>query len=691
MSGDSGWHRSKGRETDGPDPRAGRPGGYGYPPAGDGYQVRYPQDGDWPQDDDYERPGQHEHGTPGGYGGQGGGHRDYDTADGYGGQADTGYYRQPRGYGGQPGYGSGGDDSSYGQGSRGSYGQDSYDSFRDDSYGRDGYGQDSYGAADPYGQAGRQTGHGSDTGHGWEQIGRNAADPYLGTGQSGHADAAYGAADTGSYGRSGPGTYDTLGAAPYSGWPGEDRQDRDDYAAGHSSYDPADSGVYDWADSGSFDRHDTGSFGRDRRQDRGRDEPVLPGRGQLSAGRDGYASWHDDPEDEPLWEPQDDEAWEDDGRHPGDRDRGGWDRGDRGGAYRGRKDRGKPPRRARGRVASSIALLIVLAVIGGAGFAGYRFIHSWIIHRYGDYTGPGTGTVKITVPQGASLVGLGPILLKENVIMALRPYDSAAGRAPNASSLQPGTYLLRHHMKSALVVQLLLSGKTRVNNTFTVYPDGRAADIASLLAKSTHLPLSQFLQIIDHPPAALGLPPWASGHTAEGFLFPDTYRLAPNQTPLQILQAMVADFKNRTASLKLPSAAASVYTTPFHIIVVASLIQAEGNATDFRQISRVVWNRLKDNMPLQFDSTVFYAMHKFGTAITQAEEKYPSPYNTYLHNGLPPGPIGSPGLAAIQAALHPVEGKNWLYFITDTKSPTHKTYFTASLAQFQKWQAQFQG
>jgi peptidoglycan lytic transglycosylase G len=120
------------------------------------------------------------------------------------------------------------------------------------------------------------------------------------------------------------------------------------------------------------------------------------------------------------------------------------------------------------------------------------------------------------------------------------------------------------------------------------------------------------------------------------------------------------------------------------------MVQAEGGRVqDFAGISRVAWNRLKFHKPLQFDSTVFYAMNKHGTAITLKDEKYASPYNTYLHTGLPPGPIGNPGLDAITAALHPVKA-HYLYFITDTRKKPYVTHFTNSLKQLQKWQQQFQ-
>jgi UPF0755 protein len=163
----------------------------------------------------------------------------------------------------------------------------------------------------------------------------------------------------------------------------------------------------------------------------------------------------------------------------------------------------------------------------------------------------------------------------------------------------------------------------------------------------------------------------------------------PGESPLKILQTMVSDFNKQVASIKLASAAPVVHTTPWHVLIVASMAQAESGPGDFGKVARVAWNRLIHHMALHFDSTVFYGLRIPGNqqaAATPAEVKKDTPYNTYLHPGLPPGPIGNPGLDAIKAALHPTDG-TWLYFITDLK--TQKTYFTASYAQFQKWESKF--
>jgi len=151
----------------------------------------------------------------------------------------------------------------------------------------------------------------------------------------------------------------------------------------------------------------------------------------------------------------------------------------------------------------------------------------------------------------------------------------------------------------------------------------------------------------------------------------------------------VLRFDQEAAAVNLSAAAKHVGLSPGQVIIMASLVQAEGGRlSDYPKIARVIYNRLNQSppMPLQLDTTVLYALHSTAPDVTIAQTQVNSPYNTYLHTGLPPGPIDSPGDAAIQAALHPAAG-NWTYFLTvDPK--TGLTLFTNSFTQFQQFQAQ---
>jgi UPF0755 protein len=122
------------------------------------------------------------------------------------------------------------------------------------------------------------------------------------------------------------------------------------------------------------------------------------------------------------------------------------------------------------------------------------------------------------------------------------------------------------------------------------------------------------------------------------------------------------------------------------LLIIASLIQAEGKLQDFRKISQVIQNRLKIGMPLQFDSTVHYIKKLRGNIFLSTQSTLiSSPYNTYKRYGLPPGPINNPGLSAMRAAMSPKPG-NWIYFITVAPSDTR---FTANLDEFNMWKVEY--
>ncbi|HYK30992.1 MAG TPA: endolytic transglycosylase MltG [Streptosporangiaceae bacterium] len=595
---------------------------------------------------------------------------------------------------GQDGYGQGSYGDSYGQGwqlgsqgdgydqggyGQGSYGQGGYGSYSDPGYGRDGYGRDP--EPDPYARGTYgQDGYGQD-----------------GYGQDGYGQAGYG------YRQDAP-TTDSYG--------------RDAYGRDNGYYSqPSDTGSYGRPDTGSFGRPDTGSFGRPDTGSFGATDGYLGGgqpdpfgsptsgvgrtgddNASFGVGQDagrGYDRWRDGADEADGWgsDAEHDGAWQDDAdsgllsrRFGDDSDAG------RGGRISPRRAaRLRRPKRLRGKFAFTAAILAGALVLGAVADFGYERFKAWHTSRYGDYTGAGTGEVRFIVQQGAVLSSLGPALVKAGVIMEVRPFDSAAAAATNASHLQPGIYLLHHKMSAADAVKYLLSSAHLVNDKVLIIEGTRASAIAQQLAKATGKPVSQFTQIIDHPPASLGLPSWAAGKTAEGFLFPDTYSVLPSMTPLQILQMMVTEFNHQIAAANLVGASHKVFTTPWHALIVASLIQAEaGRPSDFPKISRVVWDRLLQGMKLQFDSTVFYAMGKYGTAATAQQQNFPSPFNTYLHAGLPPAPIGNPGIAAIQAAVH-ASKTHYLYFVTDTRHKPYLTHFTASYQTFLQWKQEFEG
>jgi UPF0755 protein len=149
---------------------------------------------------------------------------------------------------------------------------------------------------------------------------------------------------------------------------------------------------------------------------------------------------------------------------------------------------------------------------------------------------------------------------------------------------------------------------------------------------------------------------------------------------------MVAQFNKVATSEDLVAKAGQAHLTPAELVTVASLVQAEsGNVGDMPKVARVVYNRLRQGMKLQFDSTTLYGLGKFGISASNEDIKSNSPYNTYKFKGLPPGPIDSPSQSAIDAAVNPAAGA-WLYFVT-TDPSAGKTEFAVTYPDFQRLEA----
>jgi UPF0755 protein len=168
-------------------------------------------------------------------------------------------------------------------------------------------------------------------------------------------------------------------------------------------------------------------------------------------------------------------------------------------------------------------------------------------------------------------------------------------------------------------------------------------------------------------------------------LFPAQYSFADGTSQIEALQSMVNRFNQVISNLEFVDPAGKLSSQ--QLVTLASLVQAEGDTKDFAQISRVIRNRLAIGMPLQLDSTVHYLKNARGEIfLSNKSTKLKSPYNTYQNYGLPPAPIGNPGLAALKAAIAPADG-DWLFFITVAPGDTR---FTKSFSEFNNWKSLYQ-
>lgn len=300
-----------------------------------------------------------------------------------------------------------------------------------------------------------------------------------------------------------------------------------------------------------------------------------------------------------------------------------------------------------------------------------------------DYTGGGTGSVQVSVAQGASLTTIGRSLVDSGVVASTRAFTDAAANHPAGNRIQPGTYTLRKRMSVAAALGVLLDPANA--NALTI-PEGRRADqIYTAVDQRLKLPAGTTKSVAQQHGAELGLPDDADGNP-EGYLFPSTYPVTGDTTPLGLLKQMVAESGDVYRTAGLESAATALAQTPYGILTVASLVEGEAdNPEDMAKVARVIYNRLAKNMPLQLDSSINYALGRTSLTTTTTDTQLDSPFNTYLHTGLPPTPIANPGRDALRAAADPAEG-DWLYFVTVRPGDTR---FTDSFDQQQKNVAEF--
>jgi UPF0755 protein len=167
----------------------------------------------------------------------------------------------------------------------------------------------------------------------------------------------------------------------------------------------------------------------------------------------------------------------------------------------------------------------------------------------------------------------------------------------------------------------------------------------------------------------------------EGFLFPASYEFTQKTTARELVADQLRAFRQRFRGVDL-AYARSKNLTPYDVLVIASMIEKETAVpSERRLVAAVIYNRLRNRMPLGIDATIRYGLNIPGTeSLTKAALRSPSPYNTRIHTGLPPTPIANPGLASIKAAANPTRGADYLYYVRKPNSLSH--YFTANERDF---------
>lgn len=271
----------------------------------------------------------------------------------------------------------------------------------------------------------------------------------------------------------------------------------------------------------------------------------------------------------------------------------------------------------------------------------------------------GRGPRTVEVPAQLGLFAIASHLADSEVIRSPLGFVVLALVRGSGGRLRAGEYEIARGATTSAVLALLESG--RVKQHLLLHAEGATvAELARELAREGLASPAEIERLARDPELLRSL--GVEAPSLEGYLFPDTYQMVRGMRPEEILARMVQRLRAKLAPDLLARAAARGLTM-HQLLTFASIVEREAVVPDEqRLISAVFWNRLRLGMPLQADPTVQYAVGKERRALTRADLQADSPYNTYRHAGLPPGPIASPGLAALEAVLDPAPVK-YLYFV----------------------------
>ena len=340
----------------------------------------------------------------------------------------------------------------------------------------------------------------------------------------------------------------------------------------------------------------------------------------------------------------------------------------------------KVERRQRKRRRHWLTSLVIVITLAAVGVLGYKAIgimrdaSAQATHAE-DYKGNGEGEVTVTIPEGASGLDIGDILQEKGVVASGKAFTNAVKNNPKGNTIQPGTYKLKKKMSANAALQALLDPETKGDHTLTVSA-GHTKQIVKDRLKQVGNFSDEQIDAAFADTAGIGLPAEAGGNV-EGWLAPGTYDVTEKATPKDLVKQMVSRTVTQLKDLKVPK-------EDYHAVLTkASIIEREVNDSRYYgQVARVIENRLAQTSGethglLQMDSTVQYGLGRFG-GIPNSTELADSnnAYNTYVHQGLPPGPIGSPSEEAIKAVLNPPAG-SWLYFVT-VNLETGETLFSST-------------
>jgi uncharacterized YceG family protein len=319
---------------------------------------------------------------------------------------------------------------------------------------------------------------------------------------------------------------------------------------------------------------------------------------------------------------------------------------------------------------------LIAAVVGILALA-------WLaLSLFQPFHGDGGEPVSVQIPRGTGVGQAGDILAGRGVIGSATFFKLRA-KLDGTSDIKPGKYTLRKDTSYKDALATLTKGPPPPKTTDITITEGRTITEANRLLRKTSLKGSYAAaarRATTLKPQQFGAP--RSIKSKEGFLFPATYKVRQGAPVSDLVAKQLANFRKEFATVNL-AYARSKKLTPYDVLIIASMIEREaGVPKDRRVIASVIYNRLNQSIPLGIDATIRYQLDNWQRPLRMSELERDTPYNTRLHQGLPPTPIGNPGLASIRAAANPAKTK-YLYFVVKPCADGEHA-FTETDAEFQR-------
>jgi UPF0755 protein len=326
------------------------------------------------------------------------------------------------------------------------------------------------------------------------------------------------------------------------------------------------------------------------------------------------------------------------------------------------------------------AVPVRAALVAASGAIVAVLVLWFLFALFQPFHGDGSGQVQVTVPKGASVSEVGDLLSEKDVIDSSTLFQVRVTLAGKRSELYAGPFTLAEGMSYGAAIDALSQPPVKRVVTVTI-PEGYSRAQAAQLVEEDGLTgdytketvRSQYLN-----PAQYG---GKGAKDLEGFLFPNTFEMKPGAPAADLVQLQLQDFKRQIKAVDM-SYAKSKNLTVFDVLIIASLIEDEAGIPSQRKlVASVVYNRLRDGMTLGIDATIRFATGNYTQPLTESELAIDSPYNTRTNAGLPPGPINSPGIEAIEAAAHPA--KSGFLFYVNKPNTCGELAFAKTEAEFE--------